>query len=98
MSDDITPEDIAEFAALKAELLSHDDVQAGLDAQLNDMAERLVLEAVQVGRALKRLDDPLKAIRLMTEVTVWWVELKKQLEKEAPVLRRPKATVGSFNR
>jgi len=83
---------------LKSELLSRDDVQAGLDQRLNEMAEKMVLEAIQVGRAIKRMDDPMRAIRVMAEVTVWWVELRKEINKEAPVLRRPKATVGSFNR
>jgi len=83
---------------LKSELLSRDDVQAGLDQRLNEMAEKMVLEAIQVGRAIKRMDDPMRAIRVMAEVTVWWVELRKEINEEAPVLRRPKATVGSFNR
>lgn len=98
MSDPVTDEELAEFAALKAELLARDDVTAGLDAQLNEMAERMVLEAVQVGRAIKRLDDPLKALRVMSEVTVWWVELKEQLSKEAGVISRPKTTAKAFRR
>lgn len=98
MSDEVTDEELEEFSALRAELLERADVQAGLDQQLNEMAEKLVLEAVQVGRAIKRMDDPAKAIRIMAEVTVWWAELRKQVTKEAPVVRRPRATVGSFNR
>ncbi len=96
--DGVTPEELAEFHALKAELLSRDDVQAGLDKELNVMAERMVLHAIAVGRAIKRIEDPLTAIRLMAEVSVWWAELRKQTTKEVRKLSRPTNTVGSFKR
>lgn len=89
------PDSIEKF---KADLAAEPDAGAVLRAELHDQAEHFLTQCVLAARKIELLDDVWKARDIMTEVTIWAVELKNRLTKETAVIRRPKNTIGAFKR
>lgn len=93
-----SPQQIAEFEALKADLLVEPGIETALRDQLYEESVAFLSLCVLAAKRIQMMDDVWRARRIMAEVTVWAKELKERMVKETTALQRPKNTAGAFKR
>ncbi len=96
MSEPTDTEDTV--GAFLADLAAEPDAGAYLREQLHIQAEAFLTTCTKCARDIELLDDVFKAQSIMTDVTIWAVELKKQLGKDVRATGRAKNTIGAFKR
>ena len=101
MQDFTTPlsdDEFTEVAKLKADLAGLSDVNLALRQQLHDEALNFLKQCVLAARHIEQMEDVFTARRIITDATIWALDLKKRLAKENPTLRRPRYTSDMFKR
>jgi hypothetical protein len=91
-----TPAELAEYNALRAEILAHPDVSAAIRSRTEGAAYRFLVSAVRCAQLIETAElDDLRVAARMTSALAFMQRLRLELEG---LPRKPRAVPYDFNR